>query len=680
MGVLHRLTTHPFGYQQWRDYHQRFRARYGVGALVPVMDLVADSGLGLPAEFLGSARGRAARQLTDRDEKVLALLQQASLEGAEEIVLTEALIADLQTDSDGEILPAPWAEVSFEIRAPSPDAVAAGAFGIALTGIPRPGSSMAGRFAHLLPAEDQAALTTAYAATEPGTIAAQLSFPPRRRRNENIARTPQLLPYVISLAEHRLPSENVIALADLAVTADTRAFHLVQLSTGRRIEPRVLHALEAGTHTPPLARFLAEVTTAHCAVHKGFDFGAAARLPYLPRVRYRRTILTPARWLLQADDLPSRTATTADWESGLRAWRTRLRAPERIVLVEQDQRLPLDLTHPVHRVLLRTRLDGARRLELRETSDPAGRAWIGRPHELLLLLALDPPRPAHYVPSATAPTTRSAHLPGTGPLLHARLHAHPDRYDEILTEHLPRLLQAFASPQPRWWFRRYCETTQPDGVPGLALYLELPNIDGYGQAAELLRDWSEGLRRGHMLAQLDLATYEPQSGLFGHGPAIEAAHALFATDSTAALAQIRMARRSGTPSQALTAASLVDLAAGLAGTASAGCAWLVEHLPHEHGPLDRALRDHALDLTASRGPLESRPAGAEVVVAWHDRGVALAAYRQALAGQRDPLTVLPSLLRQHHARALGIDPADERITHRLARTCALRHIATTRPR
>lgn len=47
--VLHRLSPYPWGHPAWRDYHSRFRARYGIGALVPVLELVADSGLGLPA-------------------------------------------------------------------------------------------------------------------------------------------------------------------------------------------------------------------------------------------------------------------------------------------------------------------------------------------------------------------------------------------------------------------------------------------------------------------------------------------------------------------------------------------------------------------------------------------------------------------------------------------------------
>lgn len=66
------------------------------------------------------------------------------------------------------------------------------------------------------------------------------------------------------------------------------------------------------------------------------------------------------------------------------------------------------------------------------------------------------------------------------------------------------------------------------------------------------------------------------------------------------------------------------------------------------------------------------------MAAWRTRAVALAAYREDLAVQREPLTVLRSLLHLHHIRAVGVDPALERVTGRLARACALRHTAIRR--
>ena len=39
----------------WQDYHIAFLERYGIDAVVPVLELVnADTGLGLPATYRGS--------------------------------------------------------------------------------------------------------------------------------------------------------------------------------------------------------------------------------------------------------------------------------------------------------------------------------------------------------------------------------------------------------------------------------------------------------------------------------------------------------------------------------------------------------------------------------------------------------------------------------------------------
>jgi thiopeptide-type bacteriocin biosynthesis protein len=678
-GVLCRLTPHPYGPWPWRDYHARFRARYGAGAVVPVLDLVADSGLGLPAGFLGSGHGRAVRPLTARDEKVFGLIQRAMLDGREEIVLDDAAIADLASGEDANTIDATRAELAVQIHAASLDALTRGRFRLLVTGTPSPASSMAGRFAHLLPADFQARLAATYLAGEPDAVVAQLSFAPRRRRNENIARTTRLLPHVISVSEHREPCEDLIRLADLAVTADACRFWLVQLSTGARVVPRVLHALEASAQTPALARFLAEISTARSAACRSFDFGAAAHLPYLPRVRYHRTILAPARWLLTASELPAATAALATWEAGFDAWLARLRAPRHLTLVQHEQRLPLDLGHPLHRLLLRTRLDRAGQVELREAPAPHDLAWIGRAHELLLPMTVQRPTG----PSAS-PCTRPARvaaeagfLPGRSAVLCAQIHGHYLRYEEILAGYLPDLLEAF-DPPPRWWFRRHQDTARPDTDQYIDVCLRLPGYSEYGQVAGTLSDWAERLRTLRLISHLTLATHEPQTGRFGHGLAMAAAEACFAADSVAVLAQIAATASSGIDAQALAAASMLDIAVCYAPAPHAGLAWLTGHLPREHGYLDRALRDQALELADPNRAwraLRALPGGPDVMAAWQDRAATLTAYREHLSAQRDPLTALRSLLHLHHVRALPVDPDLERVTGRLVRTCVLRHVA-----
>ncbi|MFH9295795.1 lantibiotic dehydratase [Streptomyces sp. NPDC017520] len=676
VSALYRTTPQPYGYQHWRDYHRRFRDRYGVGALVPVMDLVADSGLGLPAGYVGSERGATPKVRTDRDELLLALMQQVLLDGRDELRLTDDMVDALEMAAgEDERLFVPRVEAAFEVHSPSTRALSSGTFDVLLTAVPRPGSSMAGRFAHVLPPEHQDALAATYHGA-PDALTAQLVFPPRRHRNENVTRTPRLLPHVIELSGHQETDETTIPLADIAVTADPRSFHLVQLSTGRRIDVRVLHALEGGTQTPPLARFLAEVANGRYAAYKPFDFGAGSRLPFLPRVRYRRTILTQARWLLMADDLPGRKATTKEWEDAFTAWRDRLRVPMQVAIIEYDQRLPLDLSHPVHRRTLRAHLDNARRLELREVPDADAHGWIGRAHEIWLSLGRLQPDTADVPrPRPAAPPAPGRHLPGAGDVLLAQLHAHPRRYDEILSRHLPSLLAAFGDTPPLWWFTRHREMARPDADQHLDLTLHLPP-DAYGAAAQHVRTWADSLHRTGLAAGLVLAPYQPQTGRFGSEAGMDAAHQVFAADSAAALAQIQLTERTDAVApQALAAASALHLVTPLAPNIAAVEEWLVRNLPQSTGRLNRALRIQVLELAAPSGAsaLAALPGGPAVAEAWRARAAAVDTYRNTLTGQRDPLGVARSLLHQHHVRALGVDPRAEETTIRLVRTAALQH-------
>ncbi|GAA4945776.1 thiopeptide-type bacteriocin biosynthesis protein [Nonomuraea thailandensis] len=671
--VLLRLTTRPFGPEVWRDYHLAFRALYGPGALVPVRELIADSGLGFPADFIGAARGRPVRPLSGRDSVLLALIQQAMVDGRAEITLTEPLIQDLTVGNPGEMVVPQRAELPFHLEAASADAVTRGAFVLWVTGAPRTSSSMAGRFAHLLPPQERELLAASFA-PDGEAVAAQLSFPPRRRHNENVVRVPRLLPAVIHLAEHPTTGTVPINVDDLAVTADATQMYLVQISTRRRIVPWALHALEASAHTPPLARFLAGVPCARHAVYGLFDWGAARKLPHLPRLRYGRTVLAPARWILTASDLGTRRDSTQRWDKHLAAWRDRWRVPSWVVLYQEEARLPLDLDARLDRSLLRTRLERAGQVELREHPRED---WAGRACEFLATLTAAPSAHSGPAPPAVMERPTAMLMPGAGDVVHAQLSGHPARYDEILTSHLPRLLQAL--DLERWWFRRHRDTLRPDSLQQLWLYLQLSGPDQYAAAAARLADFAARLQTQGLLARLRLAAYQPQTGRYGPGTALATSHRVAAADSAAALAQITMASRSGLPDQAIAAASMADLAAGLASSSGDGYGWLVNQLPREYGELDRTLRDTSRLLAEPANgyrALREHAGGEEVARAWTVRRATLNVYSAQLSRHRHaPITVLRSLLHDHHVRALGVDPDVESVTNRLARAAALRVLA-----
>lgn len=180
--------------------------------------------------------------------------------------------------------------------------------------------------------------------------------------------------------------------------------------------------------------------------------------------------------------------------------------------------------------------------------------------------------------------------------------------------------------------------------------------------------------------QLTLAPSPQHPARYGDGLALTAAERVFTKDTTAAIAQLTAAQKTGIPAQALAAVSMAHLAAAFASDPETGFRTLLDCLRQEHGPLDRTLRDHALTLAdpdqQHRG-VRALPGGDAVAAAWRARDTTLNAYRDALRQQgREPASVLRTLLHEHHVRAVGVDPTFEKETGRLARAVALRLLAT----
>lgn len=690
--VLLRLSTLPFGSLSWVDYHARFRDRYGPGALVAVRDLVADSGLGYPTGFLGAPRARPSwRVLTERDVRLGALIQTAILEGADEIRLTDADIDALTVGEHPTAVPPCRVELGFALHAATTQAVDRGDFQLQVVAAPKTPTSMAGRFAHLLDPANHAQVAASFTNSHEAhdVLAVQLSFPPRRAHNQNVTRVGALLPEVLSLSEH--PDRQVITVDDLAVTADAEQMYLVHQPTGRRIVPHIPHALDTIVQTPPLARFLAEVADARSAVFGPFDPGPAARnLPYLPRIRYGRTILAPARWLLTTADLtpddPHHADTAGDndtaggrWTASLQAWRRRWRVPARVVACHGELRLPLDLDQPLDRALLR-RLTRADRLELREDTPVDGYGWVGgRPVEFLIPMALTVP-PARPVPITTPPgrTLR----PGASTVVHARLVGNPARFDPVLTTHLPILADRLLNyGLCRWWIRRHRDMIRLEADQHLSLFLEFSSPDGYAAVCAMLAEFAAGLAERGLPGELILAPYHQHPARYGRGPALQVAQEVFAADTAAAIAQLRTANQAGIPAQALAAASMARLAAAFAPDQPTGYRTLLSCLRDATQPAERTTTDLArrlADPTSEHRHLRALPGGDAVADAWQARDLTLHAYRNHLLPQRDPVSVLPTLLHEHHMRGVGLDPDIERSTNHAARAAAMRCLAGAR--
>ncbi|MFH9826462.1 lantibiotic dehydratase [Streptomyces bobili] len=672
--VLARLTAYPFGTPAWKDFHNRFFERHGINSLVPVRDVVdSDAGLGFPAGYR-DAEPEQREALTSRERRLISLAQAAVLDGRDEICLDEDLIRSLVVgDPDTMQVPA-HTELRFQIRATSQAALGEGDFTLHGIAPSRGIGTTIGRSLGLLTPEDQARVASMLEelpVNAPGALPTQVSFTPLDRGDANVTHVAELLPSVISLAEHRPVDTRTITLDDLAVGCDRRRLYLVSLSRACLLDPMTLHALDLRGHTPPLARFLTEISRSQTAVLTVFPWVSATALPYLPRVRYGRAILSPARWRLDRSELPDRRASWEEWHKRAAEWRTRRRVPDDVALTEGDQVLPLDLSERAHLALLRAHLDANESAVLTEAECDAD--WFdGRAHEIIALMTATRPPQWPTVPPITADqlvTRDHGHLPGAAPWLLVKLYGHVERQPEILGRHLPELLAQWDEP-PTWWYMRY-----RDPRWHLRLRIAIPDPQAFAPTAQRVGAWTAGLRRAGLLTDMHFATSYPETGRWGTGPLMSLAEDVFAADSRTLAVQF--AQRTRPRHQVLAAANFVALTVAFTGSAAAGMGWLIAHgRITDPRPLDRSVLGEAVrlaDPTDDWAALRAAPGGAAIAAAWSERDEALVRYRKALdeSGGSDPNLVLDSLLHAHHIRAAGIDKDDERMCVRLAHAVAM---------
>ncbi|MBM0255747.1 lantibiotic dehydratase [Micromonospora sp. 4G55] len=619
----------------WTEYHNAFIERWGPGAAVPIREVL--NVLGFPAGYRGSTR-RAPALFTSRDRLLGQLAQQAALDGCAEVVLDDALIDRLRGDDDRP--PIPHTELRFALAADAPHDLDRGAFTLTVLSGSRHAGVAAARFLHLLTPAELAGFEQVYRhlpTALPGAATVQLSGPPLDARLTAVARTPELLPVLPVGDFHPAPPCTV---EDLGVTGDGRRLWLVSLDTGQPVEPLLFNSVLLPTLQQPLMRFLTEIWTAWTAPCSRFDWGHASGLPFLPRLRRGRTIVHPARWIIDHTTLPAPSTAWPQWRAAWQRHRHQRHIPQQVLVGDDDIRLRLDLDDHAHLTVLRDHLDRHPRTAITEAPEPAG--WIDdRPAELLLTLTHPAPaaRPAR---PARTPTTVQ-HWPGRSQWLQAHLHG---RLDDILTDLAGRAADHLPTG---WWFLRY-----PHPEPHLRLRIPIPDTGRFADTARHLAGWVQHLHDDALVHDYSLHPYRPETR---HGAAatLAAAERVFAADSRAALHRLTGDR------QATTAAGMIAIADGFTGD---GPRWLATHVAHRTGPrLDPAQLKHA-----------RRPVHDERLAA------ALAAYRSLVVDDGlDPDEVLGDLLHLRHARMIGVDLASERHCLRLARTIARTTLAGRKP-
>ncbi|MFD5148761.1 lantibiotic dehydratase [Streptomyces sp. NPDC058401] len=726
MDVLWRLSPPGPGMPSLRSYHRDFVERYGTDRVVPVLELLDDTvGLGAPSgyEWPASSRTEEPHAPAERTRDLLLgrLAAKAVRDGSREVVLDEDLVKRLtRGEPDPARLPGSC-ELFCTLVADSEEALDRGDFLLVAGPGPAPAEAGAtfGRFAGLTGGITEE-VAAAVHRDVPGAAHLTVAFQPRTARALNIANSPRTAGHHVAVGLPPNPAATTVRLDEIGVAGNADHLYPVHLPTGRRLLPHTSHALDLRGQAPNAARFLLELGRDGTRMCTPWDWGPAKSAPFLPRVRYGRTVISPATWRL--DELREHTARgPAAWAAAVAEWREHWDVPQRIVLSRLDHRLPLDLTDRWHLEVLRDAL--TKDTDQLATELPGGGERTGgwlrgpdgapRPAELALAFTSDEELPAppagHPARPPRTAGRRSAEVGGEW--LYAKLYL-PERHvpaflRERLTPFLAGLPAEHGELVDRWFFIRYRD--QEDHLrlrfhgPAGPLWERL--LPALGAA---VRDWTaEGL-----IGRCVLDAYEPEWERYGGPRAQEAAERFFAADSRLALALPRAARGQAAGGlrwdpEALAAMSVASIAQAFGpppahdpahdpghavapgtgpsardryGPQESGAAWLTAGAAgHDLPPGFRADRAQWLRLVDPVGGwpvLAGSPAGSEVLAALTDQAARLREYREVLdriAGADESWSPLPrvlaSLLHMTCNRLLGPDRDAERRAYAAARSC-----------
>ncbi|MEJ8547465.1 thiopeptide-type bacteriocin biosynthesis protein [Brevibacillus borstelensis] len=698
--VLCRLSASADRPSFLKELHADFIERYGIHREVPLLLLLdEDLGLGSLDEYQLRAENKSGGgKATKRSALLLNMLLSAQMEGGQEVELTDELVEAMAPGGwEPEMFPKSL-ELYATLSVKNREGLDRGDFRL-IVGT-NPGSNGAGktfgRFADLFGEAFLDQLREVHAAEQaldPEPIHAEISYLPAHDRLSNVTLSPNIRPYEIVLGTNpgKQAKENLLPLSDLLVGATLDSLYLKSVSLGKEVIPTTGHMLTL-RNTPPVYRFLREIGQERQGNWGSFSWGSLEQSPYVPRIRYGKTILSPARWRVYKHTVPfAEGMSTETWKNAVQEWRDKWKVPRHVFLTEGDNRILLDLGHPLHLDMLHrefAQMNSGESLVLTENpvmsgehlaQTPDGPVWmelaIPLVREAERQLEREKKRPS-ILTSRMPEGPDRIHLPG-GEWLYAKLYGCKSREEECIGFPL----------------RQFCIDMERKGLANASFFMRYKDPDSHvrlrfrGEPSRLasgllpeLHEWARGLQQAGMLTRLVIDTYEPEIGRYGGPALITLAEDVFAADSKAVshMLALKRGRNIGLDLTLLGVISVLDIAEQFGLSFAQQLDWFERRYEKKAYQQEfRTARRLYLTLGNAEGAwagLAEHPDGRMLLPLLQERKTALfpfaAKIRESYASgelSNTPDNILASVIHMNVNRLFGTDRESERKVMALAR-------------
>lgn len=549
-----------------KKYVEDFLERYGDQKEIPVLELIDDEiGLGAPATYRypESRKNSHALKRSDSQSKMkqeqffMELLVSAIHKGQHTVELDENIIQQLEKFNNSQLPPLPSMELYFSLHTIDQNSLDHGKYKLVLA--PNPGSNGAGktfgRFLDILEPSLQKELALISANEKnlyPNAMWAETSFLPTSGKSANVMLTKNYRDHEISLSYSSLASnEQIIPMSDLVVGVHEERLYIRSLSQNKEVIPTAGHMFNYH-HAPNIYRFLMEVGLMRFDQWSAPDFGYLMQAPFMPRIQYKKIVLSPAKWNLRYPNDNLKESINVD---KLRNWvltfLSEWKVPRYVYLIDSDHRILLDLDHPLHLSELIKNLKSTRHISLIEHAGGFENSPIHRSDgclatEIVFPLILDDGVPIKGSSSVfpfkklsdRGVLGKDIHLP-CNEWFYAKLYGLDSRQNEFLALYWEECVNEAKDIGliEQAYFIRYAD---PD--PHIRVRFKFKSNDKSHLFAQLFQKWSEEWFKNGYISKFTLDTYEPEIERYGGTELMKLSESLFSEDSYVVAGLIRLNR------------------------------------------------------------------------------------------------------------------------------------------
>lgn len=517
-------------------YHSKFLKKYDVYRTVPLLELL-DEERGLGSLFEDS---NVPSFDNEWEKWVKQQWQDCLFHKKKEWVLTEESISSfLESKQHIDPIEAPLSlDVLCKVFADSNQNLDSGNFLLALSYISKEGGSIFGRFLDLLGSDAKnhvAQLFDLEERLENQSLFVELSYLPSAVRNANLAIHPCLRSYRLDI-ESILKPKGTLALEDIYVGVTTSKFFLTDKESRFNIIPRANHVFNV-FYDPLPFKFMRHVAHSQCPTISSVLWGSLQEAAvFLPRIRYGKTILSPATW-----NVDSQLYVKGSLEKNISSfnfWADQWELPQSFFLVHGDQQLLFDRTNPENVNEIVRKLKRGESLKFIEKIDGAWIKGFSGNHICEITVPfvknIKYARKDNHIQAAPySPETNEKrhHFPG-GNWLYLKLYLGGDKINEFLMGCLYNFLESFCQEGliEEWFFVRYYD---PD--PHLRLRIHSQSFE---MISKVLSDFEEQFRLWTQLGwikEVSIVKYEREIERYGGPLLIQGAETVFYCDSLATL-------------------------------------------------------------------------------------------------------------------------------------------------